>query len=162
MPCTHQDLPLDNILPGVTGQSPCLFDITNDEREMHDIAQKNPELVSELWLALNRSVLTSYLHGASGPIGNPGKIGRCSPSKLIGPCNATCAKEYFSKWNDVSKCSMDIVPGIAFRGGGSAYKKINTTDADVCCAACDTDGPSLCSHWTLNPTDPPACHLKGG
>lgn len=163
MPCTHQDGPLDNILPGVPGQLPCLFHITDDEREMHDLAPKKPNIVSELWRALNMSVLTSFLHGASGPVGNPGQISRCSPPEMIGPCNKTCAQQYFSKWDgNFSKCSMDVLVGVAYRGGSSAYKKLNTSDANACCVACDADGPDKCTHWTFNPSDPPVCHLKGG
>merc|ERR1712150_116759 len=60
---------------------PCLFDLSTDPREEHNIAPKHHKLVQELWTQLNRTQLTAYKSR--------------SPSKLLGMCNTKCAKE---KW----------------------------------------------------------------
>jgi len=190
-PCNHQDLPLNTILPGVPGQLPCLFDLTADNREMKNIAPDNLQLVHTMWDQLNRSVLTSYLHGASGPAGNPGGIPRCSPAKLLGPCNPACAKAFYSKWgypaadepvisdsNDnghlammsaaakvgSDQCSMTLLPGKAFRGKDKLLIKLNASTPTECCTACSENRD--CSTWTYNPGSLDAvdlpCHLKTG
>merc|ERR1712176_1031199 len=60
---------------------PCLFDLSTDEREMHDLSSSMPSLVQEMWEELNRSDLTAYLSR--------------SPDALKGPCNETCANAHW-------------------------------------------------------------------
>lgn len=60
---------------------PCLFDLSNDEREMHDLSSNMPVIVEEMWAELNRSALTAYLSR--------------SPDSLKGTCNKTCADAYW-------------------------------------------------------------------
>lgn len=117
-PCNAQDGPLTQIFPGVPGKRPCLFNVATDRREMTDLATEMPDMVRELWIQLNQTVLTTYLHGVSGPAGNPGGIARCSPSALLGNCNATSAAAYFKRWGQqslVSLCTMTVFKGIALR-----------------------------------------------
>jgi hypothetical protein len=65
-----------------------------DPGEHNNIASQHEDIVTELWTALNRSILTQRdCNGWSGPI--PGPSGSCSPPELIGTCNKDCAH---AKW----------------------------------------------------------------
>eukprot|EP00041_Stephanoeca_diplocostata_P004895 m.52965 g.52965 ORF g.52965 m.52965 type:complete len:174 (-) comp15434_c0_seq13:379-900(-) len=48
--------------------NPCLFDVVNDPREMHDLSQNASfqQVLGDLWLALNASVLTTFQTGDDG------------------------------------------------------------------------------------------------
>merc|ERR1712086_323385 len=61
---------------------PCLFDLSVDEREQHDLSLQMPELVQEIWSQLNRTALTAFLSR--------------SPNSLEGKCTPRCAVK---KWN---------------------------------------------------------------
>eukprot|EP00045_Choanoeca_perplexa_P006606 m.57043 g.57043 ORF g.57043 m.57043 type:complete len:630 (+) comp13701_c0_seq3:2-1891(+) len=161
-PCDQQDGPLDQVLPGIPGQLPCLFNLVEDEREETNLAEDNLDLVHSLWEKLNATVLSSYLHGASGPAGNPGGIPRCSPADLLGPCNETCAKAYYAPYlasQDQAKdsCNMTIVPNFCAENG-DLDKRVNLTTVSECCAACNAD--PKCTAFVLNLGYLPACHLK--
>merc|ERR1712072_439617 len=66
-----------------THLKPCLFDLLNDEREMHDLSSKNPAMVKEMMAELNRADLTAYLSR--------------SPTALKGACDANCANAHWTK-----------------------------------------------------------------
>lgn len=139
---------------------------------MWDQAALQHDLVQELWLALNRSVLTSFLHGASGPAGNPGGIERCSPPDLLGPCNATCAAKYFSQTQHrpfySDSCNMTLL--MQKESDGNLIKKVSASSASACCQICSSMPD--CNHFVFNPDDygksslhfntPTHCHLKSG
>lgn len=59
---------------------PCLFE-EPDIREMNDLSFGNAARVTAMWRALNTSLLTVFASR--------------SPSKLVGPCNKTCASAYW-------------------------------------------------------------------
>lgn len=144
---------------------------------MTNLAKSTPKIVEELYLELNRSVLTSYLHGVSGPEGNPGGIERCSPPELLGPCNETCADAYYAAHGFTAEDMFSLAAGLAFQGSaascnmtllkgvcfhqGKVLKKLNITDPDVCCSTCAAN--AQCTHWTLNMDESDKyCHIKGG
>lgn len=133
---------------------------------MHNIAQSHSAMAQQLYAKLNLTVLTTYLHGASGPDGNPGGVERCSPPSLLGPCNEKCAGKYFgmsvASVEDMrvsASCNMTLLKHQCFHTG-NVLKKLDITDPDACCAACQ--GNTDCTHWTVNTADAPACHIKGG
>ena len=132
---------------------------------MTNLADKYPSIAQTLYQQLNASVLTTYLHGASGPEGNPGGKERCSPPELLGPCNQTCAAAYYGESLqqhaavNQDTCTMHVFPKLCYHSG-TVLKKIDTKDPTACCAACQADDD--CNHWTLNVDDSPYCHLKGG
>lgn len=111
-PCSFQDVsPKDSALPVPhPGKTPCLFDIRADPGEHVNIAKKNPDIVQKLWAELNATILTQ--RDCNGwtyePI--PGPSGTCSPAKLLGKCDSTCAKKKWAKYgsNDGPVCG---VPG---------------------------------------------------
>merc|ERR1711871_1875496 len=96
-PCNSQDAPPGKSALPVppAGKAPCLFDLRKDPGEHVDISRSNPDLVRQLWAALNASVLaTRDCNGwTRKPI--PGPEGSCSPPDLLGPCNEACAH---AKW----------------------------------------------------------------
>lgn len=178
-PCNTQDGPLDQILPGVPGQLPCLFDLNTDNGEHVNIAADNKPLVQAMWAQLNRTVLTTYLHGASGPAGNPGGVVRCSPAKLLGACNLQCAKAYYAGKSGVAdpreprisdgnddlfgpQCGMTLLKGTCLRGGSSkSVGTLHTATATGCCAACQQNRE--CTEWTYNLEEgKKPCRLKSG
>eukprot|EP01063_Lacrimia_lanifica_P025759 TRINITY_DN3371_c0_g1_i1.p2 TRINITY_DN3371_c0_g1~~TRINITY_DN3371_c0_g1_i1.p2 ORF type:complete len:533 (+),score=206.33 TRINITY_DN3371_c0_g1_i1:66-1664(+) len=61
---------------------PCLFDLSTDEREEHDLSAARPELLQALWKQLNTTQLTRFTSR--------------SPAALLGACNETCAEEYWT------------------------------------------------------------------
>jgi hypothetical protein len=133
---------------------------------MTNLAEQYPDIVETMYRQLNLSVLTSYLHGASGPEGNPGGVERCSPPALLGPCNETCAAAYYGESSaqraspiDASKCTMHVYQKMCYHSG-KPLKKIDTKDPTECCVQCQSN--SDCTHWTLNVDDSPYCHLKSG
>eukprot|EP00730_Choanoeca_flexa_P000411 TRINITY_DN10188_c0_g1_i2.p1 TRINITY_DN10188_c0_g1~~TRINITY_DN10188_c0_g1_i2.p1 ORF type:complete len:630 (+),score=107.24 TRINITY_DN10188_c0_g1_i2:2-1891(+) len=159
-PCSKQDGERTQILPGIPGQLPCLFNLVEDEREMRNIAHDNLELVQSLWRKLNETVLTTFHHGSSGPDGNPGNIERCSPPDLIGPCNATCAAAFFHETaSEQARCSLSILQNTCLEHS-ELDRRLNLTTVAACCQACQAD--SDCQGFTLNlqQHDPTPCHLK--
>jgi hypothetical protein len=111
-PCNFQDVsPAESALPiPHPGKTPCLFDIRSDPGEHTNIASANPSIVKKLWGQLNQTVLTQ--RDCNGwtykPIPGPG--GTCSPAKLLGACNAQCAK---AKWKQYGTTDGPVcgVPG---------------------------------------------------
>lgn len=77
---------------------PCLFDVEDDPSEFHDLSAAHGELRTRLWRSLNLSNLELYMHRADtkDPSGDP--TASRSPAHLVGPCNATCAAAYWSKF----------------------------------------------------------------
>jgi hypothetical protein len=78
---------------------PCLFDVASDPSELHDISSSHGDLRTQMWLALNRSNLELYMHrnDTKDPTTDP--TANRSPAALVGPCNASCAAAYWSKYN---------------------------------------------------------------
>lgn len=83
------------------GKGVCLYDLRDDPGEHRNVAKKNPDVVAELWTALNMTILTvrdcngwSYGKGTPGTIPGPG--GSCSPAALLGHCDKKCAEK---KWD---------------------------------------------------------------
>eukprot|EP00050_Salpingoeca_kvevrii_P008128 m.300955 g.300955 ORF g.300955 m.300955 type:complete len:645 (+) comp14569_c0_seq1:3-1937(+) len=187
-PCNTQDLSVDNVLPGVPGKTPCLFNVATDMREMVNLADEQPDRMQDLWSKLNASVLTSFLHGASSPEGNPGSIPRCSPKDLLGPCNVTCAEQYFKALRSSSaaipgsttvkfvasttqadsssagQCPLYQIAGICFTGGEVLHRQ-DVASPDACCSLCSQH--AKCTHFTYVHGEQgkdglPNCHLKTG
>jgi len=99
-PCNQQDkAPKEDYYPGAgssssTGTLPCLFNITADPEERHNLATTMPDVVQAMWQELNRTVLTFRdCEGWMGPVPGPG--GSCSPAALKGSCNASCADAHW-------------------------------------------------------------------
>ena len=67
-----------------TNFKPCLFNVLDDPREMTDLSQQQPELLTRMWRELNASFLTWF-------------PAQRSPAALLGPCNETCAKAHWKK-----------------------------------------------------------------
>ena len=90
---------------------PCLFDLYGDISEMVDIAPEEAALVQAMWASLNATVSTSYVSAFGGsattgaqmpavphtPHTPTPQISR-SPSALLGPCNSSCALEYWAQY----------------------------------------------------------------
>jgi len=79
--------------PNMANSHPCLFDLSTDPREEHNIANENPQLVQDLWTALKHTQLTAFKSR--------------SPSKLVGKCNEKCAAK---KWKNAPGPICDV-PG---------------------------------------------------
>ena len=93
-PCMAQDLPPGTSFFPTSANGPCLFNVRTDISESANIAAQNPTIVSHLWAVLNATVLTVRdCSGWTGPI--PGPDGHCSPTAMYGPCNPSCAKDYW-------------------------------------------------------------------
>ena len=107
-------------VPGQRGLRPCLFDLRADPAERHDVGAANPDVVQELWAALNQTILTqrdcngwSYKGTAGtipGPVQADGETTACSPPGLLGICNTACAKTH---WQTYSSKSDGPVCGVA-------------------------------------------------
>ena len=99
----QQDVAPDNgnsplPLPNKPGLSPCLFDLRADPGEHWDLSQANPDVVKELYAALNGIILGQRdCSGWSGPIPGPYDPVRkgtgCSPPELMGVCNQASAAQ---------------------------------------------------------------------
>ena len=110
--CMYQDgPPTDSLLPvPSSGGAPCLFDLRADPGEHVDLADTEPNVVLELWAALNTSALTqrdcsgwSYegiAHAAIPGPTQPDGTTSCSPPTLIGHCDAACAKAHWHTFGD--------------------------------------------------------------
>lgn len=61
--------------------TPCLFDIVSDPEERADLSEAEPEIVASMVKALQLAWATNF-------------TGR-SPTSMLGPCNQTCATEYY-------------------------------------------------------------------
>ena len=80
---------------------PCLFD-EMDLREQHDLAPGNRSVVEELWLALNKSLLTQFTAR--------------SPAALLGPCDKACAAKHWKTFGGGGAGPTCGVPGCANPG----------------------------------------------
>lgn len=63
---------------------PCLFDLSADPREQHDLSASMRGLVREMWAELNES--------------NLGRYESRSPERLLGACSAECAGRRWAKF----------------------------------------------------------------
>ena len=108
IPCMHQSKPptagLEPI-PGVAGALPCLFNLSSDSSETTDLSATHSETVMALWAQLNHTALTQRDCQGWSYKGTPGNIPgptqpdgstSCSPPELLGPCNNSCAANYWS------------------------------------------------------------------
>eukprot|EP01052_Picozoa_sp_SAG31_P019295 SAG31_NODE_1401_length_8497_cov_4.386640_2_plen_673_part_00 len=73
---------------------PCLFDVEADSSEFHDLSAGQPALRASMWEALNLSNLEQYMMGIPGKKQAQGR----TPPALLGPCNPTCAVEYWRRF----------------------------------------------------------------
>ena len=115
--CEMIDLPggLNGSRPGIPGHPPCVFDLSVDSSERHDLVSAsvgNPsqhnateQLLQELWSVLNHTVLTAFCKNMNKWPLSPknesadhvaGAGCQSSPSVLLGHCNETCAYEYWT------------------------------------------------------------------
>ena len=102
--CMQQDAsPKASALPvTVGGGIPCLFDLRQDPGEHVNLAAQHPDIVQQLWLALNTTVMGQRdCSGHSGPIPGPtqqdGITTGCSPPSLLGSCDASCAAAHWTR-----------------------------------------------------------------
>ena len=115
-PCEATDGPGHlGTLPGIVGQLPCLFDLDADETEHTDLGADSDylDLINSMWDTLNRTLLTAFCKNLSTSH-LPGVATGCnsSPAKLLGPCNATCAKAYWNVKGHVDKGSSGPICGV--------------------------------------------------
>jgi hypothetical protein len=99
--CTFGPLQWNQTL--AEGLQPCLFDLSSDPREQHDLSAIKPALLSQLWAALNTS-LYGYFHSRT-------------PAALLGPCNMACAR---SHWAALSGGANKGGPGCGVPGCSAA------------------------------------------
>ena len=93
--------------------TPCLFDVADDVSEFSDLAPAHEPLVNDMWRALNLSNLELY--GQSSH----------SPPALLGPCNASCAQQYFARFGSAPG-PICGVPGCQSNVGPSAASSATT------------------------------------
>ena len=110
--CMGQDAPpAESALPlPADGGSPCLFDLLNDPGEHTDLSASEPELVRQLWAALNATILTqrdcngwSYKGVPNASIPGPRQPDgstSCSPPALLGHCDKACAAAHWQTFGD--------------------------------------------------------------
>jgi hypothetical protein len=122
--CVGQDGPPSaSLLPiPASGGAPCLFNLVDDPGEHHDVAGDHPQLVAELWAALNQSALTqrdcqgwSYegVPNASVPgPRQPDGSTSCSPPELLGRCDAACAGRHWDTFGDAGGKGSGPVCGV--------------------------------------------------
>ena len=73
-----------------------------DPGEKQDIAAGNEALVAQLWAQLNMSILTQRDCSAVGDKKGSEGIGGCSPTAMLGSCDADCAAKYWKTHFDES------------------------------------------------------------
>lgn len=107
----------DSLLGGIPGQRPCLFDIRADVGERKDLGAEPAlaSVVESMWRTLNMTVLSSRdcsAVGGSGGHSYPSEgIGGCSPTDLLGNCDAECASAYWAKHYGQGQGPICGVPG---------------------------------------------------
>lgn len=88
-----------------TNLRPCLFNVTADPSEFHDLSGKHPTLQHAMWETLNNSNLELYAR-APGP-----RLNGSSPPHLLGTCNATCSAAFWNRYSPGAQSSECGVPG---------------------------------------------------
>ena len=115
--CERIDLAggLNGSLPGVPGHLPCIFDLSVDSSERHDLVSASASdpsrraatglLLQELWSVLNHTVLTAFCKGLgkwplepkNESVAHVAGAGcQSSPPALLGHCNETCAYAHWT------------------------------------------------------------------
>lgn len=123
VPCMHQDAsPETSSLPiPAPGMLPCLFDLRADPGEHSNVALANPDVVNQLWAALNHSIAYqrdcngwSYSGANGGAIPGPMQPGQngtsCSPAAKIGVCQVACSNALWASYGKADGPNCDV-PG---------------------------------------------------